>query len=379
MSITSTKGPRLPAPGLALTRSSRKAPKTFASRPGSSGCAATGDSLTPGPTGFFLCVTPSALAKTESGTPAPRARPESSSWRRTGSDAAESMSTASRSFTARSVGSDAPAVGILSRSVSRSAGHAAIAACPALLETLLERIPTAGASDPTERAVKLREAVDILSAASDPVLRHELLSGLARGAGVPLSVLAKAEGVTQRKNPVGPGVRESPVAAQPELPGREAKVLRAFLEDLVNAKPGAGSLGPLVEVIDIDLFTHPIAKEILVALRECWSQSGTLDFSSLSTHLGADAGLVAAQLLSIEDSLRAEGAVNEGSEGLSRIQIPLLQLKIRLLEETAENLQPEILKAASTGDLPATRRKQELVEEIRRLKAELRAENARRI
>jgi DNA primase len=257
--------------------------------------------------------------------------------------------------------------------------RAAIAACPALLETLLERIPTAGASDPTERAVKLREAVDILSAASDPVLRHELLSGLARGAGVPLSVLAKAEGVTQRKNPVGQGVRESPVAAQPELPGREAKVLGAFLEDLVNAKPGAGSLGPLVEVIDIDLFTHPVAKEILAALRECWSQSGTLDFSSLSTHLGADAGLVAAQLLSIEDSLRAEGAVNEGSEGLSRIQIPLLQLKIRLLEETAENLQPEILKAASTGDLPATRRKQELVEEIRRLKAELRAENARRI
>ncbi|HEX2758696.1 MAG TPA: DNA primase, partial [Thermoanaerobaculia bacterium] len=34
---------------------------------------------------------------------------------------------------------------------------AAIAECPSLLETLLERIPAAGASDPTERAAKLRE------------------------------------------------------------------------------------------------------------------------------------------------------------------------------------------------------------------------------
>ena len=59
--------------------------------------------------------------------------------------------------------------------------RAAIAACPSLLETLLERVPAAGASDPTERAAKLREAADILSAAPDPVLRHELLTGLSRG------------------------------------------------------------------------------------------------------------------------------------------------------------------------------------------------------
>jgi hypothetical protein len=112
------------------------------------------------------------------------------------------------------------------------------------------------------------------------------------------------------------------------------------------------------------------------------SQPGTLDFSSLTTHLGADAGRVAAQLLLREGNLKAEGVATKGSERLSRIHIPLMQLKIRLLEETAKNLQPEIQNASSTGDRPAgeaaTRKKQELAEEIRRLKAELKAETARR-
>jgi hypothetical protein len=60
-----------------------------------------------------------------------------------------------------------------------------------------------------------------------------------------------------------------------------------------------------------------------------------------------------------------------------------MQLKIRLLEETARNLQPEIQNAAAAGNVEgrevAYRRKQALVEEIRRLKAELKAENASRI
>ena len=68
--------------------------------------------------------------------------------------------------------------------------------------------------------------------------------------------------------------------------------------------------------------------------------------------------------------------------GLSRIHIPLLQLKIRSLEETAKGLQPEIQNAAAAGNLEgrdaAYRRKQALVEEIRNLKAELKAETARR-
>jgi hypothetical protein len=61
----------------------------------------------------------------------------------------------------------------------------------------------------------------------------------------------------------------------------------------------------------------------------------------------------------------------------------LLQLKIRSLEEIARGLQPEIQDAVASGNLPgrdaAYRRKQALVEEIRKLKAELKAETARRI
>jgi DNA primase catalytic core len=259
----------------------------------------------------------------------------------------------------------------------------AITAAPALLETLLARIPASGGPDPTERAAKLREAVDILSAAPDPVLRHELLAGLSRGSGVPLSVLAPAQGKKTALAPVKPTQATAGLRPSLELPEQEARVLTAFLEDLVSAKSGEARLAPLVEVIDINLFTHPTAKEILGALREHASQPGTLDFSSLTTHLGADAGLVAAQLLSKEDSLRADRAGGAGSGGLSRIHIPLMQLKIRLLEETAKNLQPEIQNASFAGDRPAgeaaTRKKQELAEEIRRLKAELKAETARRI
>jgi DNA primase len=259
----------------------------------------------------------------------------------------------------------------------------AIAAAPALLETLLARIPASGGLDPTERAAKLREAVDILSAAQDPVLRHELLAGLSRGAGVPLSVLSPAKGKKTALESVKPIQGTAGSRPSLELPKQEARVLTAFLEDLVNATPGEGSLIPLVEVIDVRLFTHPIAKELLGALKEHLSQPGTLDFSSLTTHVGADAGLVAAQLLSKEDSLTEDRAGGAGSGGLSRIQIPLMQLKIRLLEETAQNLQPEIQSAAATGNVEghaeAYRRKRALVKEIQHLKAELKAETARRI
>ena len=76
------------------------------------------------------------------------------------------------------------------------------------------------------------------------------------------------------------------------------------------------------------------------------------------------------------------GDKSEGKGGLSRIHIPLLQLKIRFLEESAKGLQPEIQNAAAAGNdegrEAAYRRKQALVEEIRRLKAELKAENASR-
>ena len=88
---------------------------------------------------------------------------------------------------------------------------------------------------------------------------------------------------------------------------------------------------------------------------------------------------MAAELLLQPGNSRAE---TPGEGGLSRIHIPLLQLKIRYLEDSAKGLQPEIQNAAAAGNIEgrevAYRRKQALVEEIRRLKAELKAENASR-
>jgi DNA primase len=253
--------------------------------------------------------------------------------------------------------------------------RAEVAAAKPILAALLGGVPPAG-SDPAERAGKLREAAEILSAASDPVLRHELLTGLSRGAGVPLAVLSRGAAAAEGKKAAPPPVRKDAVAPQQELPEQEARVLSAVLSDWPES-------APLVGRIPGELFTHPTAREVFTALKEYVSQPGTLDFSSLTTHLGADAGPVAAQLLLREGNPRTEGVGTAGSEGLSRIHIPLMQLKIRLLEETARNLQPEIQTASSTGDRPAaeaaTRKKQDLVEEIRRLKAELKAETARRI
>ncbi len=220
--------------------------------------------------------------------------------------------------------------------------RAAVAAAPPLLDALLGGVPQAG-TDPTLRAAKLREAAEILSAASDPVLRHELLAGLSRGAGVPLSVLVKGAAAAGGKNPAPPTVRKVAVAPQQELPEQEARVLSAILSDWPES-------APLVGRIPVELFTHPISREVFTALKDFVSQPGTLDFSSLTTHLGADAGPVAAQLLLREGSPRADGGGTAGSEGLSRIHIPLMQLKIRLLEETARNLQPEIQNASSAGD-----------------------------
>jgi len=181
-------------------------------------------------------------------------------------------------------------------------------------------------------------------------------------------------------------VRKEPAAPPQELPDQEARVLGVFLDELLDlSKPDreGSDTARLVSLLPLELFSHRIAREILTVLKEFLSQPGTLDFSSLTTHLGADAGPVAARLLHDEGEQRAADADKAGTEGLGRIHIPLLQLKIRLLEDTAKNLQPEIQKAAVEGDLPAreaaTRRKQELAEEIRRLKAELKAEMARRI
>ena len=132
-----------------------------------------------------------------------------------------------------------------------------------------------------------------------------------------------------------------------------------------------------------EIFSHPVAKEILIALKAIKGEPATLDFSEFTSHLGADAGPLAAELLLQPGNSRAETPGESGDKsGLSRIHIPLLQLKIRFLEDSAKGLQPEIQNAAAAGNVEgreaAYRRKQALVEEIRRLKAELKAENASR-
>jgi len=258
--------------------------------------------------------------------------------------------------------------------------RAAIAAAPPLLAALLARIPAAGEKDPTVRAAKVREAVDILAAAPDPVLRHEMLSGLARGTGVPLSVLAPSPGKKTGLSPVKPTQEVAATRHPIELPDQEARVLAALLSEWPDS-------AQLAERIPVEVFSYPAAKELLMALKQLPAGPGTLDFSQLTSHLGADAGPLAAELLLRQSDSRAETheiqGQSGGKSGLSRIHIPLLQLKIRSLEETARGLQPEIQDAAAAGNLTgrdaAYRRKQALVEEIRNLKAELKAETARRI
>ncbi len=166
-------------------------------------------------------------------------------------------------------------------------------------------------------------------------------------------------------------------------------MLSALLTDWPESAALAVRLPP-------EIFTHPIAKEILIALKARGEEPATLDFSEFTSHLGADAGPLAAELLLQSGNSRAEtpgesgeksrdtnGDKSEQNSGLSRIHIPLLQLKIRFLEDSAKNLQPEIQTAAAAGNVEgreaAYRRKQALVEEIRRLKAELKAETASRI
>jgi DNA primase catalytic core len=243
--------------------------------------------------------------------------------------------------------------------------RAAIAASPSLLETLLERIPASGSSDPTERAAKLREAVDILSAAADPVLRHELLAGLSRGAGVPLSVLAPPG-----KKTSSPKVREDAGTLVAELPPAESRVLRVFLNNWSEA-------APLIRRIPPDLFTHPVSIEIFSLLSQKANDPSPLDFSEFATHLGKDAGPVALQFLLRDSSEGAPSASPErGDTGLAEAHISLLLLQIRRKEALLDKLQLEMRQAHDNGD---TKRlstgqveKRALSQEIARLKAELR-------
>jgi FtsZ-binding cell division protein ZapB len=132
----------------------------------------------------------------------------------------------------------------------------------------------------------------------------------------------------------------------------------------------------LVTRLPLEIFSHPVARNIFNALRALSETALTLDFSELESHVVADAGPLVARLL-LEESAHPEER-EKGEKGLARLHIPLLQLKIRHLEESAASLQPEIQKAEITGEKDAharlSREKHGLAVEVARLKAELKSE-----
>jgi DNA primase len=245
----------------------------------------------------------------------------------------------------------------------------AVTAGRSLLSALLSAIPS-GTSDPAERAARINEAAAILREARDPVLRHEFLSALSGSTGVPLRMLSGGE------SPTGPGKKKEPPGVIPGTGGVERRgpegSERRVLEVLFEEWPESGVL---VKQIPPDVFLNPIAKEVLSELKRAAESAVTLDFSELQSHLGPDAGVFAAELLLDESDRRAE---KEGLSGLLRIHIPLLQLKIRLLEERAASLQPDIQRAEASGNPEIQRRlsqeKQAFLTEVTRLKAELKTE-----
>jgi DNA primase len=246
--------------------------------------------------------------------------------------------------------------------------RAAVEAAASLVPALLSRVPGPG-GDPSARAARLNEAVEIVSQARDAVLRHELLSAISRTTSVPLSVLSGS--VSAPRRPEGEATREVPgrAPALPSIPEGEERVLSILMAEWKDA-------APLLQRIPADIFSHPIAREIFTAMKTLEEGGLTLDFSALESHVVADAGPLVARLMLREATAAEE--TEEGVKGLARLHIPLLQLKIRYLEETAASLQPEIQKAEITGERDAherlSREKHGLAVEVARLKAELKSE-----
>jgi len=137
-----------------------------------------------------------------------------------------------------------------------------------------------------------------------------------------------------------------------------------------------------------EVFTHPAAREVFTAIRELDPTASTLDFSGLQSHVGAGAGLVVARLLlqgpelpsptrktrESADSPDSSGG-QDGTHGLGKLHKPLMQLKIRQLEERGAALLSEVVAAEKAGDtarrLDLFREKNRLATEIHRLRAEL--------
>ena len=238
------------------------------------------------------------------------------------------------------------------------------------ISDLLGKVPFETRREQDEAAQRV---LGIVQHSSDAGMRAHYESEVAIRFGLRPDEVLRLLGKKSAPSPVKPTPDVSLPRHSVELPEQEARVLAALLTEWPQS-------APLATRIPADIFFHPVAKELLMALKELPVGTGALDFSQLTSHLGADAGPVAAELLLRQGDSRAE---TQGESGLSRIHIPLMQLKIRSLEENARGLQPEIQDAAAAGNLEgrdaAYRRKQALVEEIRKLKAELKAETARRI
>ncbi len=212
-------------------------------------------------------------------------------------------------------------------------------ASPALVPALLSRIPGAG-SDPSVRAARLNEAVEIVSQARDTVLRYELLSALSRGTGVPLDVLAGREAARPAVSPAQPS------GADPYdgIPGMERKALAILLEE-------ADSAIDVIRVVPEEMFSHPVAKQIFKALKTVSEKGLTLDFSEVQPHLEAVAGQVAARLILEGPEPTSAKTKREDDRGLARLHKPLLLLKIRQLTSRLEGLTKEVAEAAASGDV----------------------------
>jgi DNA primase len=257
----------------------------------------------------------------------------------------------------------------------------AVAKATPLLDALLREIPPAG-GDPNERSARISEALEIVNGAPDRLLRYELLSGLSRGTGVPVPVLSGDKGKKPATRAVeNAGGNAGGAVAEPELPGAEEKVLSVLLSHWPVSAPLAAGIPP-------EVFSHPVAREVFTAIRQLDPAGPTLDFSGLQSHVGPGAGLVVARLL-LEESgspvpvndtevtggKHDSAGGKDGTHGLGKLHKPLMQLKIRQLEERGALLLSDIQAAEKAGDSPRrldlSREKSRLAAEIQRLRAEL--------
>lgn len=229
-----------------------------------------------------------------------------------------------------------------------------------ILDVLAASIPPAS-GDAAERAARINEAKAILSVAPDRVLRHELVAAFSRASGVPLDLLHDRG----RRTPLRPQAPASPSVLRP-VPEAEERVLGFLL----STWPAGAEIVPR---LPIELFSHPDVREVAEKLRFLAPEADALDFSELQSHLGGGAGALVARLL-LSDSRQMDE--NPAAPDLEKLRKPLLQLKIRRLEERGVELQPLIAQAEARHDRDGRTallaEKQKLSEEVRRMKQELR-------